>query len=333
MTQKKLGILLTNIGTPDAPTPSAVRRYLKAFLSDRRVIALPPILWKPILYGIILRTRPKKSAELYQKIWTEEGSPLLFHTQDIAIKLQEKLSKKFNQDIPVTIGMNYSNPSIKSGLETLRAQGMNQLCVLPMYPQYSATSTASSIDAVCQTFKTWRAIPACRFIDHYADHPSYIQAISDAIRDHWKKNEKSYLLFSFHGIPQKYAEAGDPYADLCQLSARLIAENLKLNDKEWSVSFQSRLGPTKWLSPYTDHVLAALPKQNIKRIQVVCPGFAVDCLETLEEIAIRGKEQFLEAGGESFDYIPALNSSDAHIEMLATVIVSANARNDVSNLP
>jgi ferrochelatase len=312
----KIGILLSNIGTPDAPTTAAVRRYLKEFLSDPRVVEFPSWLWQIVLRGLILPTRGKRSAQLYQKIWTPTGSPLLHYSTAIADKLQSQLSA----DTYVSIGMRYGNPSIQTALESLHAQHIERLLILPLYPQYSATTTASTIDVVADTIKKWRMIPEIRTINHYADHPRYIQAICESIQRHWDAHGKKHLLFSFHGLPQRYVDAGDPYARQCQVTAETVATQLKLDKEAWSLAFQSRIGATKWLSPYTDQVLASLPKRGIQDVQVVCPGFAVDCLETLEEIAMRGEEQFIHAGGKSFEYIAALNDSQMHIDMLLKII-------------
>ncbi len=320
MTAKKFGILLTNIGTPDAPTTSAVRRYLKEFLSDPRVVEVPKILWQPFLHCVLLRSRPKQSAELYKKIWTEAGSPLLLYSLQLANGLEQLFSKKLNAEVPVRVGMRYGNPSIKSALEELRAKKVERTLIFPLYPQYSATTTASTFDGVAKTFKKWRHVPEVRMLNNYACDESYIQALSESIRQHWQSHAKHHLLFSFHGIPQRYIDLGDPYADQCHDTAKKVASALKLNNTEWSVAFQSRLGPTKWMTPYTDKVLAELPQKNIKHVQVVCPGFPVDCLETLEEIAIRGKEQFIAAGGTSFEYIPALNNSELHLNALTEII-------------
>jgi len=318
--KNKIGILLTNIGTPDAPTPVAVRQYLKQFLSDPRVIELSPLLWKPLLYSVILPFRPKRSAELYKKIWTAEGSPLLTNTLELAIELENALRKQLAAEIFVNVGMRYGNPSIHSALCELNAKMVERIFVLPLFPQYSATTTASAFDAVAQVFKTWRKIPEIRMLNDYATDPSYIEAVAKSIREFWLVHEKKYLLFSFHGIPQRYIDAGDPYASQCEDTAKAIAENLMLTTEQWSLAYQSRLGPTQWLQPYTDKVLKALPKRNITEIQVVSPGFPIDCLETLEEINIRGKEHFLAAGGKSFAYIPALNSSAHHVEALMEII-------------
>lgn len=309
----KTGILLTNVGTPDAPTPQAVKKYLKEFLSDRRVVEIPKLIWWPILNGIILQTRPKKSAELYQKIWTEHGSPLLKYSQNIAEKLQQNLN------MPVELGMHYGSPSIKTALLKLRAQDVKKIIVLPLFPQYSATTTASTLDRVADVLKTWRVVPEIQTINQYADHPLYIKAIANSIQQH-RTDQYQHLLFSFHGIPKKYADAGDPYPDLCYRTANLVANELKLSKDQWSIAFQSRLGRAKWLMPYTDKVLAELSRKNITDVRVICPGFAVDCLETLEEIAIRGREQFFESGGKNFYYVPALNDTIEHIEVLANIL-------------
>ncbi len=320
MIAKKIGILLTNIGTPDAPTISAVRRYLKEFLSDPRVVEVPKILWQPFLYCVLLRSRPKQSAELYNKIWTVNGSPLLYYSLELANSVEQVLSNKLATDVFVQVGMRYGNPSIKTALEELRSKKVDRIFVFPLYPQYSATTTASTFDCVAKTFKKWRHIPEIRMLNEYSQHEHYIQALSASIRQHWQTHAKQYLLFSFHGIPQRYIDLGDPYADQCHATANQVAKALGLEDDAWSVAFQSRLGPTKWLTPYTDKVLAELPQKNIKHIQVICPGFPVDCLETLEEIAIRGKEQFLDAGGTSFEYIAALNDSQLHTDSLVNIL-------------
>jgi ferrochelatase len=317
---KKIGILLSNIGTPDAPTPKAVRRYLKEFLSDKRVIELPKFLWQPILRLFFLTTRPRASAALYKKIWRTNGSPLLTYTRETSQILEKSLRKQFDDNVYVTVGMRYGNPSIPAALKEFRANGVENFLILPLFPQYSATSTASTLDAVNDTIKKWRHLPAIRTINQYADDKAYIQAITQSIKIHQTANGKKHLLFSFHSIPQKYVDNGDPYQQQCLATAKLVAKELQLEPTDWTVSFQSRLGPTKWVSPYTDKVLESMPHKGIQDLQVICPGFAVDCLETLEEIAIRGKEQFLKNGGKTFEYIPALNCSHNHINMLSQLI-------------
>lgn len=311
----KVGILLTNIGTPDAPTPSAVRRYLKTFLSDPRVVEIPRIIWLPILYGIILPFRAKKSAKLYQKIWTKQGSPLLYYSQKIADALQNELQ------LPVALGMHYGSPSIQYALNELRDKQVEEIIILPLFPQYSATTTASSFDAVAAVLKTWRNIPAISMIHDYATDENYINCLSESIQNARETQGKpDHLLFSFHGIPKRCVELGDPYAERCHATARLVAEKLQLEKNSWSVTFQSRLGRAEWLKPYTDQVLESLPQRGIKNLHVICPGFPADCLETLEEIAIRGKEQFLTHGGTFFHYITALNCHKKHIDTLKKLI-------------
>lgn len=315
MTKSTIGILLTNLGTPDAPTISAVRKYLREFLSDPHVIKVPRFLWWPILHGVILRLRPKKSAQLYQKIWTKNGSPLLLYSQQIAENLQQHLQ------LPVALGMSYGSPSIQSALKKLHTEQVKKILLLPLYPQYSATTTASVFDRVAMLLKTWEHLPEIRTINHYADDNNYLHALFTSIQETWKQRGRAqHLLFSFHGIPQHYVNNGDPYHKLCLATAKSVAEKLELKPREWSVAFQSRLGPTKWLMPYTDKVLTSLPQQGITDVHVICPGFAADCLETLEEIAIRGKKQFLSAGGKLFHYIPALNNSKAHIDALVQLV-------------
>lgn len=315
MNPDKIGILLTNIGTPAAPHTKAVRQYLKKFLSDRRVVELPRLLWWPILYGLILPFRSKRSAALYQKIWTDQGSPLLLYSQQLAKKLQNHLQ------IPVALGMHYSHPSIAQALTELDAQQVEKILVLPLYPQYSATTTASTFDAIATTLKKWRVLPKLSLINHYCDHPDYIRALSERIAHTWETQGKpQHLLFSFHGIPKRYADAGDHYPIHCHRTAAAIAAKLNLSKDAYSVSFQSRLGRARWLMPYTYKRFASLPREGIRHLHVVCPGFATDCLETLEEINIRGKEQFLNAGGESFHYIPALNDQACHVEMLENIL-------------
>ncbi len=310
MTNPDIGILLSNIGSPEQPTPLSVKSYLRKFLSDPRVVEIPRFLWWPILHGIILQTRPKRSAKLYEMIWTEQGSPLSFLSEQIANKLSNSLK------LPVEIGMHYGNPSIKVALEKLRSQHVKKIVVLPMFPQYSGTTTAATMDQISAVLKTWRVIPEIRTIRDYADDMNYINAMCHSISKHTIK----HLLFSFHGIPQRCVDRGDPYQQQCLHTAQLIASKLKLPYEQWSVAFQSRLGRAQWLTPYTDKRLKELPLQGITDIHVVCPGFPVDCLETLEEIAIRAKEQFFKAGGKSFQYIPALNDTDEHLSFLQKLI-------------
>lgn len=321
----RLGVLLVNLGTPDAPTPAAVRRFLAEFLWDARVIETPRWLWWLILHGVILRIRPSRSAHAYQQIWTPAGSPLMLHCRELADKLQITLAARLGPNVHVALGMTYGNPAIRAALEQLHRDGVRRLVVLPLYPQYSGTTTASVFDRVTSVLQRWRWLPDLRFVGSYHDDPAYIDALAASIRAHWQANERRHLLFSFHGAPRPYLEAGDPYHCQCLKTARLIAEKLELDAAEWTASFQSRLGRGEWLRPYTDEVLKKYAQQGPKRVTVVCPGFSTDNLETLEEIAIRNRADFLAHGGEAFDYIPALNSSPAHVDLL-TDLVMRNAQ-------
>jgi len=312
----RIGVLITNLGTPDAPTASALRRYLKEFLSDPRVVEVPRLLWWFIL-RVILLIRPARSAKSYASVWTADGSPLALHTKAQALKLQNLLGN----DYLVASAMRYGNPSIKSQLDGLLQQGVRKLLVLPLYPQYSATTTASTFDALSQHFQTLRWLPALRFVDGYHNHPAYIDAICSSIRQHWQNHGRAdTLIFSYHGIPKRYLNSGDPYHCHCHNTSRLIAEKLELSENTFLTCFQSRFGREEWLTPYTDHTLMDLGKSGTKKVQIICPGFSADCLETLEEIEVENRDYFLEAGGETFEYIPALNASEEHIHCLSTII-------------
>lgn len=314
------GVLIGNLGTPEAPTPAALRRYLGEFLSDPRVIETPPLLWRPILHGIILRLRPRRSAAAYRRIWTDEGSPLLAISRRQAAALESRLAARGRRNWRVELAMRYGQPSIKAGLERLFAARVERLLVLPLYPQYSAATTGSTFDAVSAALRRWRWVPELRFINHYHDDEGYIAALAESIRVHQARHGvPERLLFSFHGLPQHYFLAGDPYYCHCHKTARLVAAQLGLQDGQWEVSFQSRFGPRAWLQPYTDKVLRQWGKAGAD-VQVVCPGFAADCLETLEEIQMLNREQFLAAGGGRFSYIPALNDEPMHIDALADLI-------------
>lgn len=315
------GVLLTNLGTPDAPTPSALRKYLAQFLSDPRVIETPRWLWWFILHGVILRVRPRRSAKAYREVWTEAGSPLLAISEKQCGAIRAELDKDAGSPVRVELGMRYGNPSIRSALEKLQACNVRKLVVLPLYPQYSAATTASTFDAVAGVLKTWRHIPQVRMITSYHDNPGYIDALAESVRSHWAQSGKpDKLLFSFHGLPRSYVQAGDPYADECRATARLLARQLDLDEDLWDLAFQSRFGPRKWLQPYTDKLLQEWGKKGIGHVQVICPGFAADCLETLEEIKIQNRDFFLTAGGKTFSYIPALNDRPRHITALCDII-------------
>ncbi|GAV19578.1 ferrochelatase [Mariprofundus micogutta] len=320
--QAGVGILLTNLGTPDAPTRQALRTYLKEFLWDPRVVEEPRWKWWLILNGIILNTRPAKSAAAYKEVWSDEGSPLLAIGKKQCAKLQQVLQKKCGDKLHVELAMRYGNPSIKTGLESLRRKNCRKIIVLPLYPQYSATTTGSTFDAVSDALKTWRRVPELCMIDAYHDHPAYIAALSDSIKQYWQEHgEAERLLMSFHGIPESYFQAGDPYPCHCRKTARLVRENLGLDEEQAQLAFQSRFGKDPWVQPYTDETLKAWGKSGPATVDVVCPGFAADCLETIEEIGIENRDYFLEAGGTRYRYIPALNDSNAHIDALAQVVL------------
>ena len=312
---------MVNLGTPDAPDPGSVRRYLKEFLWDRRVVEMARPAWWLVLNLIILNTRPRRSARAYQKVWTEQGSPLLTISRKQRDALAELLQLRFGCTVPVALGMRYGKPSIRSALNELREAGARRILVLPLYPQYSATTTASIFDAVTAELRHWRWLPELRFVNHYHDEPAYIGALADSVRRHRAEfGDADKLLMSFHGIPEEYFHKGDPYFCECQKTGRLLAEALGLAPNRWQLSFQSRLGPKQWLQPYTDKTLEELGGKGVKSVQVICPGFAADCLETLEEVAMENREVFLAAGGERYDYIPCLNDEAEHIAMLAKLV-------------
>jgi ferrochelatase len=316
-------VLLVNLGTPDEPSASAVRRYLAQFLWDGRVIELPRPLWWLILNGFILRFRPSRSAEAYEKIWTDEGSPLLKHCQTMRDGIEERLRKRLGGPVKVALGMSYGRPSISSALEELYEAGARRIVLLPLYPQYSGTTTASVFDAVVAELSRRRWVPEFRFINHYHDKPGYIKALAASIREYWETNGRGdKLMFSFHGVPKDTLLKGDPYHCHCQKTARLVSRELELGDEEWVLSFQSRVGRAEWLRPYTDETIESLGEEKLERLDVVCPGFSVDCLETLEEIAMQNAEIFAEAGGGSLHYIPCLNAREDHLNFLASHIES-----------
>lgn len=317
----RTGVLLVNLGSPDAPTPEALRRYLAEFLWDPRVVEQPRLLWWLILHGIILRVRPRRSAKAYAAVWTEEGPPLLAISRRQCQALRGALHEQFNGQVVVELAMRYGQPAVASGLQALRRHNVSRLLVLPLYPQYSASTTATVFDAVVDVLKTWRRVPELRMINHYYDEPGYIAALAKSVKAHWAAHGRANkLILSFHGIPKRYARGGDPYADECAATARLLATALGLADGEWLMTFQSRFGREEWLQPYTDHTLAALAKEGVDSVDVICPGFAADCLETLEEIARENRDIFLENGGKTLRYIPALNDRFDHIQFLARLV-------------
>lgn len=330
-TPSRSGVLLINLGTPDAPTAAAVKPYLREFLSDPRVVEIPRALWWPILNGIILNTRPKKSAEKYAQVWTTEGSPLLLHTQRQTRMLRGYLGELLKSptplppggegDVVVEFAMRYGNPSVASGLEKLKQQGCDRILIVPLYPQYAASTTASALDAVFKALGAMRNIPEIRTIRHFHDHPGYIGALAASVREHWQKNGRDdMLVMSFHGVPRYTLDKGDPYHCECQKTGRLLAEALGISAQQYRISFQSRFGRTEWLKPYTAATLEELGRQGVERVDVICPGFVADCLETLEEIALEGKAAFLNAGGKAYHYIPCLNERDDWMQALRDIV-------------
>ena len=315
----KTAVLFCNLGTPDAPTPKAVRRYLAEFLSDHRVVEIPRLLWMLILHGIILRFRPAKSAAKYASVWTAEGSPLKIWTEKQAALLQSQLTQ-LGHHVVVRWAMRYGSTSIASQLDALKADGVTRVLVLPAYPQYSATTTASVFDAVYLWAQKTRSIPELRFVNHYHDDAKYIAALSSSVSSYWQAHgQPDKLVMSFHGVPERTLHLGDIYHCECFKTARLLAQSLGLSKDQYQVTFQSRLGRAKWLEPYTEPTLIAMGKAGVGRVDVICPGFTSDCLETLEEINMEAREAFLHAGGKAFHYISCLNDSPLAINALAAV--------------
>lgn len=313
----RLAVLLVNLGTPDAPDAGSVRRYLAEFLADPRIVEQPRWLWWLILNGIILRVRPARSARAYRKVWTPAGSPLEVQTKSLAARLQAE----FGAGVAIRHAMRYGSPSIPDTLAELGRAGMQRLLVLPLFPQYSATTTASVLDAVASAFRRWRRVPELRFINDYHVEPAHIEALARRVEHSWQERGRSdRLLLSFHGIPERYVRNGDPYRAHCEATAARLRERLGLSGTELLLSFQSRLGREPWLQPYTDRVLAELAGQGVRSVDVMCPGFAVDCLETLEEIAMEGRQTFLAAGGTDFNYIACLNDNDDQVAALRALI-------------
>lgn len=318
---EKTGVLVTNLGTPDAPTSSALRRYLAEFLWDPRVVEVPRPIWWLILHGIILRIRPSRSAKAYASVWQPAGSPLLTHTASQAEGIRKELQARYGNNIVVGFAMRYGNPSISKVLDEMQAQGVRQLLVLPLYPQYSASTSASTFDAIAHDFTRRRWLPDLRFISHYPDYPPYIEAMANHIEAHWSEHGRNQkLILSYHGVPLKYLKRGDPYHCECHKTSRLLAERLGLAKEDYMTTFQSRFGREEWLQPYTDETLKSLPGKGVSSIDVFCPGFSSDCLETVEEIDEENREYFIEAGGEGFSYIPALNATPGHISALTQLI-------------
>ncbi len=320
--QDLTGVLITNLGTPDEPTTSALRRYLKEFLWDPRVVEVPRPIWWCILNGIILNVRPRRSAAAYREVWTDAGSPLMLHTQAQTEQLRQRLEGHFGDRVVVEFAMRYGNPSISSVIDRMQQAGVRHLLVLPLYPQYSGATTASTFDAVAEDFRQRRWLPELRMVNHYHDFPAYIEALAVSVERHWQAHGRAdRLIMSYHGVPKRYLLQGDPYFCECHKTSRLLAERLGLKDGEWMTTFQSRFGREEWLKPYTDETLKGLPGQGVKSVQVICPGFSADCLETIEEIGQENRDYFVEAGGERYEYIPALNADPVHIDMLEKLVM------------
>jgi ferrochelatase len=317
----RIGVLLVNLGTPDAPTYFAVQRYLREFLSDRRVIDTPRLIWLPLLYGVVLPLRPLRSARNYRKIWMPEGSPLAVYSQRLAVKIAALLSAQFKDGLHLELAMTYGNPNIARAIQSFAARDIDKLLVLPLYPQYCSSTTGSVVDAANRALKRWRSLPQIRFINDYHDDGGYIDALSHKIRRHWElMGERSHLLFSYHGIPASYVEKGDPYQRQTETTTRLVAARLGLNESEWSHCYQSRFGRVTWLQPYTLDKIKELTERGIRELTVASPSFAVDCLETLEEVAIEYRDQFLEWGGKRLTLVPGLNDDEEHAQALAAII-------------
>lgn len=316
----KTGVLLLNLGTPAAPTARALRPYLKQFLSDPRVVEIPRLVWWPILHGLILPFRPARSAQKYASIWTPEGSPLLVHTQRMTALLRGLLGERGRRELVVDFAMRYGTPSVDDVIARLREAGVERLLVIPLYPQYAASAGGSAMDAVFRTLLQRRAVPALHSVRDFHDHPGYIAALAASVRRHWDRHGRPQtLVMSFHGVPRFTVDKGDPYQAQCLETGRLLAQALQLGEDDYRVTFQSRFGRAEWVKPYTAETLETLGRAGTRRVDVICPGFVADCLETLEEIAMEGKETFLTAGGGEFHYIPCLNQAADWIETLADI--------------
>lgn len=320
-TPPPFSVLLVNLGTPDAPTPKAVRKYLAQFLWDKRVVDAPRLIWWFILNLIILPFRPGPVSKAYASIWTDEGSPLMVFSRRQQAALKEKLKAEFGVDIPVELAMSYGNPSLSEAGVKLGKSGSERIFVLPLYPQNSSSTTAAVFDALAKSLMPCPYMPEVHFINQYHKHPAYIQALANSVKEHWQEHGRTdKLLMSFHGIPKRYEDMGDPYPRQCRATAKALADKLELNDDQWLCSFQSRFGREEWVKPYTDETLKAWPSQGVKSVAVITPAFSVDCLETLEEIGEENKEYFLENGGENYQFIACLNDREDHIQMMADIV-------------
>ena len=317
----RTGLLLVNSGTPDSLTAGGVRNFLRRLLSDRRTIETPRLIWNPILYGIILPLRPARVLPKYRRVWTEQGSPLLCHSLALRDALRASLVDAQGEPVAVELGMLYSTPDVAQGLAALREAGAERIIVLPLFPQYSGTTTAAVYDQVGEALREWRFVPELRTVLDYATDEAYLDALADTVRAHRATHGAGeHLLMTFHGIPKQYVDEGDPYARKCEATAQGIATRLGLAPQDWSLSYQSRVGRAEWLRPYTEEHVAALARSGVKRLDAICPGFAVDCLETIDEIAHEYALVFRAAGGEAMRYIPALNAGPAHVDVLAGLL-------------
>jgi protoporphyrin/coproporphyrin ferrochelatase len=320
-TPERIGVLLVNLGTPDSPTYFAVQRFLREFLSDRRVINTPPAIWWPILYGLVLPFRPIKSARNYRKIWMQNGSPLGVYSVRLANKIDDRLRGLLADRARVSLAMTYGNPDIASAVAALAEQNVRRLLVLPLYPQYCSSTTGSVFDAVVRALGTWRWIPEVRFVNDYFADGAYLDALASRIAEHWERaGERTHLVFSYHGVPASYVSDGDPYQAQAEATTRAVVSRLRLASEDWSHCYQSRFGRVLWLEPYTEETLHELAKRGVRKVTVVSPSFAVDCLETLQEIGIEYRDKFRSFGGERLDLVPALNDDDRHAEALCGVI-------------
>src|SRR5580692_10567093 len=317
----RIGVLIVNLGTPDSPSYLAVQRYLREFLADRRVINTSRLIWLPLLYGVVLPLRPLKTRRKYRKIWMSGGSPLAVYSKGLAEKLGAVLHESLGDRVRVALGMTYGNPSIAKALEALAEQNVKKLLILPLYPQYCSSTTGSVFDRTTQALQRWRWLPETRFVNDYYDDAGYIEALTARIEQHWTEvGARSHLLFSYHGIPAAYVAEGDPYQAQAEATTRLVASRLGLAPDQWSHCYQSRFGRVEWLQPYTQDTLKVLAARGVRKLTVTSPSFAVDCLETLEEVAIEYRDLFLELGGERLTLVPALNDDDRHAQVLAAIV-------------
>jgi ferrochelatase len=320
-TPERIGVLLINLGTPDSPSYFDVQRYLREFLSDRRVINTSRLIWLPILYGAVLPLRPLRTARNYRKIWMQDGSPLAVYSNRLTNRLDDRLRATLGDAVRVALGMTYGNPSIASAVAALAGQNARRLLVLPLYPQYCSSTTGSAFDRTAAALRRWRWLPETRFVNDYYADAGYLEALTARIAGHWTQlGERTHLLFSYHGIPASYVQEGDPYRDQAEATTRAVASHLGLSSDQWTHCYQSRFGSVEWLKPYTEDVLRDLAKRGVRKLTVVSPSFAADCLETLQEVAIEYRDKFRESGGEQLNLVPALNDDPRHVEALTDII-------------